>query len=211
MSITNSITQRELDKFRLTSSGMAIAVINPDGSLIGPTVIDESLATPGITTGIPAMGIYETSPSTLTNNQIGLVGLNANRAMKITLATALSSLIAGVENDIVGITPSRRADAFQAVYNGTSSSSPTTVKALTSAKTTYITDIVISTDTAQTVKIQDSAGSPLILIPPIYMAVNSIWSMAYRTPLVATSAKDVNVVCGGSSGNVSVQLTGYVI
>lgn len=60
----------------------ALAVDSSGRLIQSLSTVDEADGTPGTTPGIPAMGIYETSPSTLTNNQLGIVGLDTNRNVK---------------------------------------------------------------------------------------------------------------------------------
>lgn len=69
----------------ITSTSSALDVNIKSG-----TVADESTFTPGTSKGFQVMGVYETTPDTLTNDQIAAVGVNVNRAVRVTLDTYLS-------------------------------------------------------------------------------------------------------------------------
>lgn len=130
----------------------------------------------------------------------------------VTLATALAGLVAGVENDNVLVAPIRRADAFNNTpAELTASTSAQSVKAGTASKSIYVTDISVSVDVAMWVKFQDDTGTPVQIIGKKYLPANSVWSKHYSTPKQVPTGKALNIVCSVSSGNVSVDLDGYVI
>lgn len=98
--------------------------------------------------------------------------------------------------------------AFESMIDVTSTTSAQEIKAAVSGKNICITDITISTDTAQSVKITTTGGS--VIIPRKFLPANGTWSKQYRTPKLVVESGAVNIICGGSSGNVTVELNGYV-
>lgn len=76
----------------------------------GTSAVDEAAFTVGSGQGTPAMGIFETVPTTLANGQAGLIGLTNDRKVKvsgsfssspITSATAAHSNVAAANADTV--------------------------------------------------------------------------------------------------------------
>lgn len=106
--------------------------------------------------------------------------------------------------------PTKRTDAFQATYNSADASTRAQVKAATASKKIYLTDIVISTDTAMNIIIQDSTASAVILIQKLYVPANSVFSKTFSTPLECSTGKDLEVLAS-ASGNISVTASGYII
>jgi len=157
--------------------------------------------------------VYHATPTTRTDGQGGPLESDSLGSLNTIMKNNMEVVDGGgLEGDSIGIAPKQRSDGFNATYNGTSSATPTAVKNATSSKKHYICDVIISTDTAQTVLLQDGAGSPVNLIPKLYLPANSVFSKTFSVP-IATSATNlaINVVCGGGSGNVSVQIGGYTI
>ena len=66
----------------LDNSGNLKVAVTGAGSG-GTSSVDESAFTPGASAGTPAMGVYEVAPSTLTDGQLGVVAVNANRELKV--------------------------------------------------------------------------------------------------------------------------------
>jgi hypothetical protein len=127
----------------------------------------------------------------------------------VRLLEALAGISEGEENDTVLTAPMRRGDAFHAHFNGTSSTSVQEVKAATADKRHYVTDLTISTDTEQWVAIVDGASN--VLIGPFYMQAKTTVVKHLSTPVPGSINTALNVDCGGSSGNVTVDLDGYTI
>lgn len=153
---------------------------------------------------------YNAIPATRTSGDASALEVDVNGNLLVSLATALSGLVSGAENDTVLVAPYQRSDAFLAIYNSSDASTAAQVKAATSAKSIYLTDIVISVDTAMNVKIQDDTGTPVIYIEPLYLPANSVWSKTFTTPIKWASNKPM-MVKASVSGNISVTATGYVI
>lgn len=154
---------------------------------------------------------YNASAPTVTDGQRVDDQADANGNKKVTLATALQGLISGVETDSILNYIGRRADAWQAAINFASSSAQT-IKAGTASKNTYITELSISCDggAACNVIIQDSAGTPNILIPKTYFGTTP-QTIVYKfaTPLQVATANDLKALCSSATPNISVCASGY--
>ena len=66
----------------LDNSGNLKVAVTGAGSG-GTSSVDESGFTPGASAGTPAMGVYEATPTTLIDGQLGIVAVNANRELKV--------------------------------------------------------------------------------------------------------------------------------
>lgn len=74
--------------FKDASGNLANASLDGSGNLKvsvtgagsgGTSSVDESTFTPGVSAGTPAMGVYEVTPTALTDGQLGIVELDENR------------------------------------------------------------------------------------------------------------------------------------
>ena len=102
-------------------------------------------------------------------------------------------------------------ESFQVTVTSANATSATQVKAAGAAGTNiYVTDLVISTDTAMNIQLQDNTGTPVVMMEQMYFPANSIFSKSFKTPLKVTTAKDLNMIAS-ATGNISVTVTGYVI
>lgn len=63
----------------------------------GTSAADDADFTAGTTTGTPAMGVYESTPTTVTDGDLGIVGITTGRRLK-TSATIDAALPAGTNN-----------------------------------------------------------------------------------------------------------------
>lgn len=133
-----------------------------------------------------------------------------NNTLAMDIGGALAGLISGVETDSILSLPARRSDAFQATITSANATSATAVKAKTAAKSIYVTDIIISVDTAMSVQLQDDAGSPVVHMEQIYLPANSVFSKRFATPMKLATNVDLDVITS-ASGNISVTALGYVI
>ncbi len=115
-----------LDVAIVDGSGNQITTFGGSG---GTSNTDESAFTVGVGQGTPAMGIYETVPSSLTNGQVGLVGLTATRQMKVSGSlsvaptTASTSTITSVAENATSVTvlASNANRLAASLYNGSAS------------------------------------------------------------------------------------------
>ncbi|SRR6266568_1318037 len=117
----------------------------------------------------------------------------------------IKTTLAAIYNAINGSDP----DNFQATINSADASSATQVKAGVASKSIYITDLIISTDTALNFKLQDNTGTPVVLGNKLYFPAVSIFSKSFKTPIKVATGKDLNILASGA-GNVTVIATGYV-
>lgn len=126
------------------------------------------------------------------------------------IGTAITGISGGAETNTILAAPFRRADAFQATITSANATSATDVKAKTAAKKIYVTDLIISVDTAMNVQLQDDTGTPVVLMEQIYLPAVSVFSKTFATPLMVDTNKDLEVITS-ASGNISITVTGYVI
>lgn len=136
--------------------------------------------------------------------------VSAAKPLPVNMISILAALSSGAENDNVGTVPFRRADAFQATINSADATSATTVKGATTSKSIYVTDIIISTDTIMSVKLQDNAGTPVVLMQSLYIDSYKPFEKHFETPILVANGNALNVIAS-VAGNISVTALGYVI
>lgn len=154
---------------------------------------------------------YNETPATRIDSEPSALEVDQFGNLKQTMATVLQNVDDnGSESDTMGVSPTRRADAFQAIFSSDDASTAAQVKAATAAKRIYITDIIVSTDTAMNITFQDNAGTPVVAINPIYLPAVSVFSKSFSTPVMLGVNVDLNIKAS-VSGNVSATVLGYVI
>lgn len=81
------------DVFDLTNSNpLAVQVVDDNGTAItsfsgsgGTSAADDADFTQASTTGTPAMGVYESTPTSVTDNDMGIVGIDSSRRLKVSV------------------------------------------------------------------------------------------------------------------------------
>lgn len=177
---------------------------------VGASTADQSTFTSSSTAGTIAMGVYQTTPDTISDGKAAAARISSRRALMVSLDTNLESIVSGAENDKVLVAPHYRSDSFNTTFTSADASTAATVKAATASKKIYITSVVLSSDAAINLKLQDNAGTPVVAVGPIYMAVNSTVPMNFSTPLQMATNVPLQVKASGA-GNISVTVSGYVI
>jgi hypothetical protein len=75
-----------------TSDGVYVHIVGNDVSSSGGTSIaDDADFTAGTTEGTPAMGVYESSPTSVTDGDLGIVAIDENRNLKVNIAAGSST------------------------------------------------------------------------------------------------------------------------
>jgi hypothetical protein len=81
-----------------TSNALDVNIKSGAGS--GGTASDDDADfTAGTTSGTPAMGVYESSPSSVTNGDMGIVGITQTRAMRVSVDNSVTVDL-GANNDV---------------------------------------------------------------------------------------------------------------
>lgn len=75
--------------------GLRVSIVAGAGSG-GTSAADDADFTDGTTSGTPIMGVYESTPTTVTDGDMGMVGITESRAMKVAIA---SGGVAGIAED----------------------------------------------------------------------------------------------------------------
>lgn len=84
------------DVFDLTNSNpLAVQVVDANGTAItsfsgsgGTSAADDADFTQATTSGTPVQGVYESSPTTVTDGDLGVVGINQNRHWRVEVASS---------------------------------------------------------------------------------------------------------------------------
>lgn len=100
----NDLERAKLIESTATTGQVAVAVINPDGSNIGgsggTSSADDADFAAGSTSGTPAMGVYESTPTTVTDGDLGVVGITTNRELKVSVTSGSASGTEYTEGDV---------------------------------------------------------------------------------------------------------------
>lgn len=80
----------------LNASGQVLVEIAAGAGSGGTAAADDADFTAGTTSGTPVMGVYESSPTSVTDGDLGTVGITSTRALKVAIA---SGGVAGIAED----------------------------------------------------------------------------------------------------------------
>lgn len=85
-STPQTITDGDVGPFQVDANGcLKVAIVSGAGSG-GTASADDADFTAGTTSGTPAMGVYESSPTNVTNNDMGIVGITQTRQLRTVAA-----------------------------------------------------------------------------------------------------------------------------
>lgn len=101
------------------------------------------------------------------------------------------------------------SNAVNATVASADTTTPATVCAAQASKKIYITDIIISTDTAMNIQLEDGDGT--VMMEQIYVPASSVFSKSFRIPLAQPAVNKTIKVRGSLAGNVTVTVTGYAL
>jgi len=77
--------------------------IDSFGGAGGTSSADDAAFVQGTTLGTPAMGVYESSPTSVTNNEMGIIGITATRELKVSAASLPLPSGAATESSLASI------------------------------------------------------------------------------------------------------------
>ena len=81
----------------INSNKVDVNIVSSDIATGGTSAADDADFTAGTTTGTPAMGVYESTPTSVTDGDMGIVGITSGRRLK-TSTTIDTALPAGTNN-----------------------------------------------------------------------------------------------------------------
>jgi len=93
MAISNDLndkTHKSIIESTATAGQPGQVVLNADGTNVGSSTADGAAFTAGTTTGNIVEGVYESTPTTVSDNKAAAIGIDNKRNVKITQATLLS-------------------------------------------------------------------------------------------------------------------------
>lgn len=92
----------------INTNKVDINIVSSDISFGGTSAADDADFSAGTTPGTPAMGVYESTPTSVTDGDVGVVGITQDRRVK-TSATVDAALPAGTNNigdvDVLSVVP----------------------------------------------------------------------------------------------------------
>lgn len=97
--------------------------------------------------------------------------------------------------------------AFSSSVYSNDASTARQVKEATSGSSIYITDVVISSDKAMNLTLQDSDGT--VVMERVYLTAPDTVTKSFATPLEVTESKALNMLAS-VDGNVAVTVSGYI-
>lgn len=99
-------------------------------------------------------------------------------------------------------------DGFNATVTGSTTTSAQTLRAATSGKSIYITDLIISSSVARQVNLEDSDGT--MMMHQISLAANSTLNHSFSSPLKITESKALNYRISKTGGVLTITVCGFV-
>ena len=149
----------------LTSTSNALDVNIKSGAGSGGTAsADDADFTQNSTQGTPAMGVYEASPTSVTAGDMGIVGITATRAQRVSIDSnglpaldsstdSVTAILQAETTKVLGVT--RTADGSGNLITSTSNAIDVNIKSGSSAGTQYTEDAAAAAD---------PVGNALILV-----------------------------------------------
>ena len=147
------------------------------GGTGGTASADDADFTATTTSGTPAMGVYESSPTSLTDGDMGIVGITAGRRLK-TSATIDTALPAGT-NAIGKLASNDGVD----IGDVTATNLPATVDTNSGNKSASTLRVVLATD-------QPALTNKLLVTPDLPSGASSLAEQQSQTTHLATIAGD---------------------
>ena len=95
---------------------------------------------------------------------------------------------------------------FNVTVTSADTTSGLTIRSGVASQKIYVTDLIISVDTASNYQLQDSDAT--VVMEQIYLAANSGLAKSFEKHIEVASGKDLEIH-GAASGNVSVTAHGY--
>lgn len=107
----------------------------------------------------------------------------------------------------VRVTGYDSTDSFSTTFTTADATTAQTVKAATSGKSIYITDILFSSGTTMNFLLQDGDGTAIVY--PVYTTANYPQKIDFSTPLKVTLSKALQIKTS-AAGTITVTISGYV-
>jgi hypothetical protein len=143
----------------LNASGQMLVEIAAGAGSGGTAAADDADFTAGTTSATPVMGVYEASPTSVTNGDMGVVGLTQTRAMRVAID---SGGITGQVDDAAMTLGTKEGIPIVGSYSATRDLLDTGdggIVALTSRRSQYVTgDGVVSTANSSTANLAGAAA-----------------------------------------------------
>jgi hypothetical protein len=99
------------------------------------------------------------------------------------------------------------SDSFSTTFTTADATTAQTIKAATTGKSIYVTDILFSSGTTMTFLLQDSAGTAVMY--PVYTTANYPEKFSFSTPLKVTVSLPLQIKTS-AAGTVTATVSGYV-
>ena len=93
-------------------------------------------------------------------------------------------------------------------FTDNAATSPVKVKDLSAGKSIYITDLIISSDIAMDVELQDSDGT--VIMQEVHLSANSPFNHTFGSSLEVTESKAL-MAKSSVAGDLTITITGNVI
>ena len=192
-----------------TNDAVRVYIVASDLSSSGGTsAADDADFVAGTTSGTPVMGVYESSPTSVTDGDMGVVGITATRALKVNVTAGTAYLGKLLPPDIDVTTHTN----YTRKYYTASAPTDGIVWSPASGKRWHITSFFVGVGSACTVTLEDDKSGGDDPVWKMEFTANSGWSQSFDPlyPLASgEDAADLIVTC--SAGNVYVTVIGYEV
>lgn len=116
-----TITDGDVGPLQVDENGFLKVNVAAGGAAGGTSAADDADFTDGTTPGTPAMGVYESTPTTVTDGDLGVVGITEERALKVHLVNGGSGGTAA-DDDADFTATSTQGTPIMGVYESSPSS-----------------------------------------------------------------------------------------
>lgn len=211
-STRQTVTDGDVAPFQVNSEGVLLVYdLNAGAASGGTASADDADFTAGTTSGTPAMGVYESSPTSVTDGDLGIAGITSTRELKTSDASAaallttidadtgsMATLLGTIDADTSTIN-TRLNNALIGEYETVAASQTDQALGATGGTGDYLAAILIvpATTSPGAVSIKDGAGSAITIFTGGTDSVSNL--VPFTIPLGITSAAGAWQVTTGTN------------
>ena len=185
------------------------------GGTGGTASADDADFTATTTSGTPAMGVYESSPTSVTDGDMGIVGITAGRRLK-TSATIDTALPAGT--NAIGkllapdIDVTAHTNYAKKYYTNAGAATDGIIWSPAAGKRWHVVSLIINVSAACTLTLEDDKAGGDEAVMKMELAANSgvAYNFTEKYPL-ASGEDAADLIVTTTAGNVYITAVGYEV
>jgi hypothetical protein len=196
-STRQTVTDGDVAPFQVDSEGVLLVYDLNSGGGTGTSSVDDADFTAATTSGTPTMGVYESSPTSVTDGDLGIAGITSTRELK-TSDSAAATLLGTIDADTSTMN-TRLNNALIGEYETVAASATDQALGATGGTGDYLAAILIvpATTSPGAVSIKDGAGSAITIFTGGADSVSNL--VPFTIPLGITSGAGAWQVTTGTN------------